>query len=152
MSHPQAGQRPLPYDQRRYDQLVQWAVSVLLEVAPAGWHRIDLRVAMTAESADAALAAVAPDGSVRDVPVPPGLLQAAAEVRAMMYRPGEGTWFGTRLTVDRPGTYRIVFNPRFEPGWAAPAPDGAYAADLAAFPRDDAHLPGWLRERAGARG
>ncbi|MQY04451.1 hypothetical protein [Actinomadura macrotermitis] len=147
---PGPGQGPWPYDQGRYDQLIQWTGSVLLDVVAPGWRRIDLKILMTVAAADAALTVITEDGGGSAVPAPQGLLQGAAELRSMMYRPGEGTWFGMRYMMEPPGRYWVTFNPAFDPQWDLPR--SAFAADLAAFPRDDEHVPRWLRERAGTAG
>ncbi|MEV4257571.1 hypothetical protein AB0J52_30810, partial [Spirillospora sp. NPDC049652] len=135
---PPAGYGPWPYDQARYDQLVQWMGTAMAALAPGGWRRVDLRVAMAGGASRAALAVVMADGSVREYQAPREFLGVAAELRSMMYRPGEGTWFGMRFMLEPPGAYRTWFDAELDPGLGAEA----YRRDLAAFPRD--WLPVWL--------
>jgi hypothetical protein len=44
-----------------------------------------------------------------------------------------------------PDQVRISYNLDEDPKWWPPVPPTVFASDLAAFPRDDAHVPGWLR-------
>ncbi|MCP2343621.1 hypothetical protein [Actinomadura rupiterrae] len=135
---PPAGYGPWPYDQARYDQLVQWMGTAMASLAPSGWRRVDLRVAMAGGASRAALAVVMADGSVREFQAPREFLGVAAELRSMMYRPGEGTWFGMRFMLEPPGAYRTWFDADLDPGLGGEA----YQRDLAAFPRE--WLPVWL--------
>ncbi|MFC5184025.1 hypothetical protein [Actinomadura harenae] len=135
---PPAGYGPWPYDQARYDQLVQWMGTAMSALAPGGWRRVDLRVAMAGGASRAALAVVMADGSVREYQAPREFLGVAAELRSMMYRPGEGTWFGMRFMLEPPGAYRTWFDADLDPGLGGEA----YRRDLAAFPRT--WLPVWL--------
>ncbi|WP_026414769.1 hypothetical protein [Actinomadura oligospora] len=135
---PPAGYGPWPYDQARYDQLVQWMGTAMSALAPGGWRRVDLRVAMAGGASRAALAVVMADGSVREYQAPREFLGVAAELRSMMYRPGEGTWFGMRFMLEPPGAYRTWFDADLDPGLGGEA----YQRDLAAFPRD--WRPVWL--------
>ncbi|MEU8345928.1 hypothetical protein SAMN05443665_102195 [Actinomadura meyerae] len=142
-------QGPRPYDRQRYEELTQRLGMALLQVAPAGWRRIDLRILMLAGVTDLRLSVIMPDGSSPAADPPRECAQIAAELRSMMYRPGEGTWFGMRFMMDPPSAYWVSFNADFDPGWEPPAAPEEWARDLALFPRDDAHVPGWLRERLG---
>ncbi|MFG1856351.1 hypothetical protein ACGFJT_31275 [Actinomadura geliboluensis] len=149
-------QGPRPYDRQRYEELTQRLGMALLQVAPAGWRRIDLRILMLAGVTDLRLSVIMPDGSSPAADPPRDCAQIAAELRSMMYRTGEGTWFGMRFMMDPPSAYWVSFNADFDPGWDPPAAPEEWARDLALFPRDDEHVPGWLRERldrtAGAHG
>lgn len=82
-----------------------------------------------------------PDSPAYDVPP---LLKA---LRAAMYRPGYGTWFSAVVTVTAAGKLDASYNYDDEPAWFYPVDPGSYAADMREFPRDDAHIPEWLRQR-----
>jgi hypothetical protein len=147
-SVPSAGeQRPRPYDQDRYDELVQRLGRILLEIAPAGWRRIELRITMTATVSDVALAVLMGDGGSAEVEPPRDFAEIAAELRSMMYRTDEGTWFGMRFMMDPPTAYWVSFNGEFDPLWDPPLLPEEWERDLATFPRADEHVPGWLRDR-----
>lgn len=142
-------QSPQPYDQQEYDQLVQRAGQLLVQVVPPDWRRVDLQVRMLAGAADMALTVIMRDGSSPAIDPPRDLQHIAARLRSIMYRPDTGAWFGMRYMLDPPGQYWVSFNDRFDPLWEPPVPDELFAQDLAVFPRADEHVPGWLRDRIG---
>lgn len=79
---------------------------------------------------------------------PPGeLAELLGRLRAGMYRPGRGTWFqaAAQVFVDSRFEYRYTWDE--EPPWDGTVPPAAHARELAVFPRDEGHVPGWLRER-----
>jgi hypothetical protein len=158
MSHPEhrlaeprpaarPGQGPLPFDEGRYGQMIQDIGRVLLRTAPRGWRRIDLKVLMVAGGHDIILVIIMTDGATSTVEPPAVIAQISAELRARMYRPGEGTWFGMRYTLDPPNDFHVSYNFDFDPLWQPPIRPDVFADDIAAFPRDEAHIPGWLRDR-----
>ncbi|MEH0110213.1 hypothetical protein V6N00_10920 [Tersicoccus sp. MR15.9] len=75
------------------------------------------------------------------------LSDAIGELRQLMYRDGAGTWFSARFTVTAEGKADASYNYDDEPGWDFPPDPQIYATDLQAFPRDDAHVPEWLRQK-----
>ncbi|GGR50811.1 hypothetical protein J2S40_000425 [Nocardioides luteus] len=97
-----------------------------------------------------------PDGSLGLVRPPDSVLTLTDELRQVMYEPGRGAWFSARWTIasgeESRNTTSIAFNYDDEPVWRWPAHPGLYALDLEAYPRDDASVPDWLREKVnGAR-
>ncbi|MEW2355419.1 glycohydrolase toxin TNT-related protein [Spirillospora sp. NPDC029432] len=149
---PAVRQRPRPYDVRRRDELLSRLRELLEGAAPQGWARIDLRIAMTVEVGEIALAVVMADGGHAEVEPPSGIAEIAAELRSMMYRPDEGTWFGMRFTMDPPGGHQVHYNEDFDPGWTTPLAPSAWRHDLSVFPRTAEHVPRWLRDRLGEGG
>jgi hypothetical protein len=152
MSHPepgpgQPGQGPLPFDEGRYNQMVQDIGRILLQLTPPGWRRIDLKVLMVAPGHDATLTVIMQDGTTSTPEAPPVIGEIAAELRSRMYRQGEGTWFGMRYTLDPPSDFHVSYNFTFDPQWQPPIRPDVFAQDLAAFPRDEEHIPGWLRDK-----
>ena len=140
-------QGPLPFDEGRYNGMIQDIGRVLLRMAPQGWRRIDLKVLMVAPGHDITLTVVMNDGATTSVEPPQVIGQIAAELRARMYRPGEGTWFGMRYTLDPPSEFHVSYNFDFDPLWQPPIRADVFAQDIAAFPRDEQHIPGWLRAK-----
>ncbi|MEC3974643.1 TNT domain-containing protein [Amycolatopsis sp. H20-H5] len=86
----------------------------------------------------------------RNTATPPELTELLAELRTGMYEPGLGTWLQSRFTLEPEGTFDFDFVADVEPAWAEPPGAGstAYPDELAAFPRDDEHIPDWWRLRA----
>lgn len=151
MSHPapgpaQPGQGPLPFDEGRYHQMVQDIGRILLQMTLPRWRRVDLRVLMVAPGHDIALTLIMEDGTTSTLEPPAVVGEIAAELRSRMYRRGEGTWFGMRYTLDPPSDYHVSYNFDFEPVWHSPLRADVFAQDVAVFPRDAEHIPGWLRE------
>jgi hypothetical protein len=140
-------QQPMPYDPQRYQELVQRLGQALLQVAPPDWRRIDLRILMTVAVSDLQLTVITRDGGSPVVDTPRDCTLIAGELRSMMYRRDQGTWFGMRFMMDPPSAYWISFNGEFDPLWDPPIPAHVWAQDLAVFPRADEHVPHWLRER-----
>ncbi|HEX2312746.1 MAG TPA: hypothetical protein VHJ17_03380 [Thermomonospora sp.] len=144
---PEAGRAPLPYDEARCEELTVRLGRILARLAPEGWRRIDLKILMLAGVSDLALTVILQNGESPEVEPARELTEIAAELRSRMYVPGRGTWFGLRYLMDAPGSYWVSYNTDFDPLWDPPLPPETYAGDLAAFPREEPHLPGWLRER-----
>ncbi|MGC7093258.1 TNT domain-containing protein [Amycolatopsis lurida] len=85
---------------------------------------------------------------------PPEVGELLTELRAGMYEKGVGAWLQARYTL-RGNQFDFDFDLLSPPEWKRP-PDRpglptrtAFAKELEEFPRDDEHLPRWLREKAG---
>ncbi|TDC90350.1 hypothetical protein [Actinomadura sp. 7K507] len=141
------GRGPTPYDPQRYDELTKGVATLLAQAAPAGWKRIDMKALMTVAVSDIALTVVLRDGSSPPAELPRDVIGMLGELRSMMYRPGAGTWLSMRLMMDPPGAYYTSFNNDYDPLWDPDITAAEWAQDLAAFPRDDEHIPEWLRGR-----
>ncbi len=96
---------------------------------------------MLAYVTDLRLAVIMPDGGAPAVDPPRECALIAGELRSMMYRTGEGTWFGMRFMMDPPSAYWISFNGDFDPLWDPPVPPEAWAGDLAVFPAPTSTSP-----------
>ncbi|MFI0350661.1 hypothetical protein [Actinomadura sp. 9N407] len=143
---------PRPYDRDLHARLIERLERALARDAPADWRRIDLKIRMTGEVSDVALTVVLKTGAVPPVEPSGELTEIAAELRSIMYRPGEGTWFGMRFMMDPPDTrwpdpHWVSYNRAFDPLWDPPLPREEWERDLAAFPRTGEHVPRWLRDR-----
>ncbi|WP_051712943.1 hypothetical protein [Spirillospora albida] len=120
---------------------------LLAKAAPAEWKRIDMKAVMSVGVSDIALTVVLRDGSSPPMEMPRDVIGMVGELRSIMYRPGAGTWLSMRLMMDPPGTYYTSFNYQYDPLWKPDLTASEWAQDLAAFPREDAHVPEWLRGR-----
>jgi hypothetical protein len=143
----QPGRHPMPFDQRRYDELTQGIATLLAQAAPAGWKRIDLKALANVAVSDIALTVVLQDGSSPPVDMPRDVVGMVGELRSIMYRPGAGTWLSMRLMLEPPSAYYVSFNNDFDPLWEPDLTAAEWAQDLAAFPRDDEHIPAWMRDK-----
>ncbi|ADH66893.1 hypothetical protein [Nocardiopsis dassonvillei] len=92
------------------------------------------------------------DGTVREGRGHYRLPDLVRNLRAGMYRPDRGAWFGLRYTVDLDGS-RVEADHDSEPAFDMAPLDFDYALDQAYYPRSGEHVPAWLAERlAAARG
>ena len=71
------------------------------------------------------------------------------QLREVMYRDGQGTWFSTQISVDRAGRVETSFNYDDEPEWSfnLVPPAGEFQYDLKIYPRNEDAIPDWLRRR-----
>ncbi|WP_232831899.1 antitoxin YezG family protein [Nocardiopsis sp. FIRDI 009] len=124
--------------------LTQFGVKVLDRV-PDGWSRITYFRESVIEHSTALLEVEYEDGSTsRESPVGLGLM--LDDLRAGMYQEGKGTWFSMKYVITPPGKFNVDFNYDEDPGLTFPTPMG-YTVDLKYFPRDEEHIPDWLREK-----
>ncbi|GAA2640707.1 hypothetical protein GCM10010399_87900 [Dactylosporangium fulvum] len=131
------------------DELMHRIGNLLLDAAPPDFRRIDVLVHETVAVQDLVLTVHLRDGSTPAVLPPDGLTAAFTELRGAVATPERGTWFSVRCVIDAPSRIELTYVLDHEPPWQLPVPPDAYAKDLAAFPRDDRHIPAWLRERLG---
>ena len=123
----------------------------LTEIAPPGWDLVDLRASMTVGTQQLHLLALLKDGreaAVSELPedVHRQIIEAMAELRRLLYRPDEGTWFSMRLSA-KPDTYSVAYDYYHEPPWEPPLEPEMYLRDFEAFPRDLIHRPFWLLDK-----
>jgi hypothetical protein len=136
-------QRLSPADQRT---LLTSIGRLVRDHAPEGWLRVDVSFRQIGKHAELEPTV---DGQV--MAPPPGLGKLFSELRAGMYEPGRGAWLGAHFALTAAGTFDFEFALDAEPEWHAvlDAEAAVFADELAAFPRDLAHIPEWWRLRAG---
>ena len=142
---------PRPYDPERYRRAVERLADTLTGAAPDDWRRIDLKVRMVVGACAVDLAMMRRTGTFPRREPPGEIVEICAELRSLMYRPEEGTWFGMRFTMDPPDAFWVSYNREHDPQWNPPLSAREWSDDLAAFPRSDEHVPGWLRDHRAAR-
>jgi hypothetical protein len=144
---------PTPMPPEAQGELLQEVGGHLIAVAPEGWIELRYWLAMTATFSSDRLTARLEDGETiyLDPPDPPQ--ERLRELRAGMYEPRKGTWFSAEYAIVRPGRYSVDFDYDNEPDFGAVPllnfkPTATiYADDLKWFPRDDEHIPDWLRQK-----
>src|SRR5690606_18168834 len=87
-----------------------------------------------------------PDGTSRRESLPAEVFSLTDELRAGMYQEGKGTWFSMRYVISRPGKFNVDFDYDEDPGITFPTSQG-FTKDLRYFPREEANIPEWLREK-----
>jgi hypothetical protein len=123
------------------------AGSGVLAAAPDGWTELRFRLDATAELLSNKFEATLEDGSTVHLSAPDPPRKKLQELRARMYEQGKGTWFTARYVIVRPGRYSVDFDYDNEPDFGMPIDPLTYLNDLKYFPRDDEHVPDWLRQR-----
>jgi len=138
----------------RQAQIIEELSALLPERVRGEWARLVLTSSDLSMYGESQLKVQRSDGSWGTAPSPRAKSKLLMELRKVMYRPGVGTWFSTTwtLTKDDAGQVSadVSFNYDEEPDWdplMSPIDPGLYGIDLEDFPRDDEHIPGWLRER-----
>ena len=131
------------------DELTGGIASALAKAAPDGWVRISLTVSATVLAYDYATEIRLADGSSGDIDLPTEVRSGFRELRARMYEPDRGTWFSATLVLTPGAPPEYSFNFDEDPKWWPPLHPTTFTRDLAAFPRDEQHIPPWLRDLVG---
>ena len=118
----------------------------IFEDAPKGWVRLAYRVRLVMEHGTSELIAEFEDGSSRREATPDDTIMMIDDLRAGMYQEGKGTWFSMEYVITRPGKFNVTYNYDDDPGITFPTALG-FTNDLTYFPRDEEHIPDWLREK-----
>ncbi|CAM2980353.1 ferredoxin [Saccharomonospora xinjiangensis] len=139
-----------PLSERRRDELLSRVGAVLAGAAPAGWTQLLCEYRAAGRHVEVDVTAFRAEG--RPVPIRPEVEVVAllGELRSGMYERGRGTWLSAMLTVEPPATVFADFVHNTEPRWRRTPPPLGFQDELRTHPRDDAHLPAWLRHRAGS--
>ncbi|WP_040922784.1 hypothetical protein [Saccharomonospora xinjiangensis] len=128
-------------------ELARQVGRMLLDAVEGEWVRIDLRCKVLSDVHDLALTVLMSDGSSPAVAVPEGIVEPVLRIRELVYREGEGTWFSARWILDPPGRMNVNYNLEWDPLWEPDVPASSWRADLERFPRDEEHMPEWLRAK-----
>lgn len=125
----------------------------LLAEVPEDWERVTYFIQSVIDHSSAEVVVEFPDGTSRRESLPAEVFSLTDELRAGMYQEGKGTWFSMRYVISRPGKFNVDFNHDEDPGITFPTSQG-FTKDLRYFPREEANIPEWLREklREGAEG
>ncbi|SRR6266536_6191878 len=135
-----------PYSDTRTSRLQQETADALTAAAPPGWAEIALTVSATVLAYDFAATVRLADGRNGDIELPGEVKRGFQDLRELMYEPDRGSWFSVRLVLRAGAVPEYSFNYDEDPKWWPPLAPTAFCRDLEAFPRDEAHIPAWLRE------
>jgi hypothetical protein len=89
------------------------------------------------------------DGRNGSMGVPDAVKTGFGELRGRMYEPGRGTWFSATVDLRAGAAPEFTYNFDDDPRWWPPLHPAVFSRDLEVFPRDDEHIPSWLRELLG---
>lgn len=130
-------------------QLIKRIGRALLGAAPPNWKQIRAEYRSVGRHIEADVVTTTDDDQQHPIRPPLDVVELLGELRAVMYRPGRGTWLSGRYVLDHPSKYSAEFEPDIEPRWRRVPPPIGFQDELRRFPREDAHIPEWLRARAG---
>lgn len=135
--------------QAEQDQLTRQVGRALLTVAGADWQQVRAEYRSAGRHIEVDVVVKGPDGVERPARPPQEVVDGLGRLRQGMYRPGRGTWLSALYVLDPPSAYSAEFEPDVEPHWRRLPPPIGFADELRFFPREDEHIPEWLRQRAG---
>lgn len=75
--------------------------------------------------------------------------QIAYRLRTESHTPETGPWYGIQVKLTAGGEPQTTLLFGELPAWDHQIPESAYQEELRLFPRNDAAIPGWLREKTG---
>jgi hypothetical protein len=130
-------------------QLIKRIGRALLGAAPPNWKQVRAEYRSAGRHIEADVAITTDDDQQYPIRPPLDVVELLGELRALMYRPGRGTWLSGLYVLDHPSKYNAEFEPDAEPRWRRVPPPIGFQDELRRFPREDAHIPEWLRARAG---
>jgi hypothetical protein len=131
------------------NQLLDEIATMLVKAAPPGWRQILIDYRVIGKNSDVGVGIRDANGTVQAWDPPVEVWREFTRLRMGMYREALGTWYSLRLEIDPPSRYSTSFNweqmPNFHPD-RYPAPE-EFALDHKRYPRSEAHMPDWFRER-----
>jgi hypothetical protein len=136
-------------DQPEQDRLTRQVGRALLTVAGQDWTQVRAEFRAAGRHVEVDVFVPGQDGTPRPVRPPQEVVDGLGKLRQGMYRPGRGTWLSALYLLDPPSSFSAEFEPDVEPRWRRVPPPIGFADELKFFPRDDDHIPDWLRQRAG---
>jgi hypothetical protein len=88
------------------------------------------------------------DADNRDHQMSKTIAHVFGDLRRGMYERdrGRGAWFTATLSLERDGAISLKCDRDTRPTFKYEPHDKEFVRDLAQFPRDPAHMPGWLRD------
>lgn len=134
---------------RQHQQLIEQVGQALAALAPPQRRQARAEYRAAGRHIELDLLVIGPDGVARRVRPPARVVRLFGALRRSMYRQGRGTWLGAVIQTDPAAGTRASFLIDHEPRWRNVPPQVGFADELREFPRDDEHIPDWLRQRAG---
>jgi hypothetical protein len=139
-----------PLDTMQQNDLLNEQTAELVGALPPGWAELVIDFRAIGANLDVAVGLRDQDGPHRTWDPPAEVWRRFQRLRGGMYRENEGTWFSARYVVQAPGRYTVQYNWTNEPDFQ-PYPDPShFAIEQERFPRDEAYMPSWYRERLAA--
>jgi hypothetical protein len=122
----------------------------MVAVAGPRWQKLRAEYRSVGRHVEVDLIVTGADGVPVSVRPPVEMVEGLRTLRGGMYRAGRGTWISAVYEIEPPGDYAVEFEPDVEPPWRRVPPPIGFTDELRFFPREDGHIPEWLRERVQA--
>ena len=122
----------------------------MVAVAGPRWQKLRAEYRSVGRHVEVDLIVTGADGVPVSVRPPVEMVEGLRTLRGGMYRSGRGTWISAVYEIEPPGDYAVEFEPDVEPPWRRVPPPIGFIDELRFFPREDGHIPDWLRERVQA--
>lgn len=119
----------------------------MVAVAGPRWQKLRAEYRSVGRHVEVDLIVTGADGEPVSVRPPTEMVEGLRTLRGGMYRAGRGTWISAVYEIEPPGDYAVEFEPDIEPEWRRVPPPIGFLDELRFFPREDSHIPEWLRER-----
>lgn len=120
---------------------------LMLNHLPEGYEKIELDYSEVGPVNQSTLWATRPGApEISRFPGRRKVYDAAKELRSVMYHESAGTWFSMHMTVTAEHSVDTTYNYDDLPWRNFDYAPNTYTVDLQRFPRDETHIPGWLRE------
>ncbi|MEY9211662.1 hypothetical protein NI17_009335 [Thermobifida halotolerans] len=136
-----------PLGSEEQEALLKEVGALLVGAAPDDWQEISLTYVSTVDRSTMRTEAKRGGGAEERFPASSSIFKKMNELRWGMYIPGRGTWFSAFYAVERPNRFRVEYDYDGEPAFNLPPVSASYALDLQYFPRDEEHIPDWLRQK-----
>ncbi|MGW9556895.1 hypothetical protein ACWGSK_20545 [Nocardiopsis sp. NPDC055551] len=117
----------------------------MVEEAPDNWAEIFYTRASVADQSFTTYTVKHQNGDTLESSEPAEINLLFEDLKAGLYQDGKGTWFSVRYSVTRPGRFSVKYN--YEDPEIPTLTGPAFTNDLKYFPRNDEHIPAWLRQK-----
>ncbi|AXB45981.1 hypothetical protein [Amycolatopsis albispora] len=138
----------LDSDQQR--EKIEELTSTVLAALPDHWQQLAIEYRQVGAHIDVRTGLTNENGETEVWEPPVEAWHRFQDLRGGMYRDGEGTWFAARYVLDGPERFTMQYNTEREPAFREPLGEHDVAAEQHEFPRDEAHMPDWYRDKLTA--
>jgi hypothetical protein len=138
-----------PLSDQEQQQLVRQIGRAMLPALQPGWQQVRTEYRAAGRHIEVDMAVAGPDGQLRPVRPPMDVVTLLGQLRTGMYTTERGTWLTAVYELEAPSAFTVDFNSEDEPRWRNAPPPIGFQDELRTFPRSDARIPNWWRQRVG---
>lgn len=135
---------PMSQHAGRMQRIAQGLASVL----PADWKQAQVLLRVAGRKGEFTVLYTGEDDQRKPLKgVPADVGEALTEIKAASADPKTGTWLTGLVTLERSGKMTLSTDRTSPPRWKKEPEAAEYAEELRRYPRDEEHIPDWLREK-----